>query len=150
MFLAACGRRVEFASGERPTMAREKLPKVVQPLLPERGIYAAGGGASSAAWRVTLTLGGDLVAGAATSGASFADMKTSEKKLDATTLREVVTLADRAWREPRTPPAHPAADYDEIVIFVDGKDAWLIEGYGPLSGGAAEALVTRLRRLSES
>lgn len=150
LFLAACGRRIEFAAGERPTLPREKLPKVVQPLLPDRGIYAAGGGSTSAPWRVTLTLDGDLVAGAATSGASFADMKTSRKKLDPATLREVVTLADRAWREPREAPTHPTADYDEIVIFVDGKDAWLIEGYGPLAGGAAEALMTRLRKLSES
>ena len=150
LFLAACGRRIEFAAGERPTVPRDKLPKVVQPLLPERGIYAAGGGTTSPPWRVTLTLDGDLVAGAATSAASFADMKTSKKKLDEATLREVVTLADRAWREPREAPAHPTADYDEIVIFVDGKDAWLIEGYGPLVGGAAEALMARLRKLSGS
>ena len=131
-------------------MARDKLPKVVQPLLPERGIYAAGGGTTSAPWRVTLSLDGKLAAGAASSGASFADMKTTETKLDEATLREVVALADRAWREPRTAPAQPTADYDEIVVFVDGKDAWLIEGYGPLAGGAAEALVARLRKLSGS
>jgi hypothetical protein len=150
VFLAACGRRIEFAAGERPTMPRDKLPKVVQPLLPARGIYAAGGGTTSAPWRVTLTLDGDLAAGAATSGDSFADMKTSKKKLDEATLREAVALADRAWREPRPAPTHPTADYDEIIIFVDGKDAWLIEGYGPLAGGAAEALMTRLRQLSGS
>ncbi len=150
LLFLACARHPEFARGERPTLPREKLPKVVQPLLPERGIYAAGGGLTSAPWRIRLTLAGELRAGTAKSGASFADMQESTKKIDEATLRGVLEVADRAWRERREPNLHPTADYDEILIFVDGNDAWLVEGYGPLRGGAAEELVARLRKLSES
>ena len=131
-------------------MPRDKLPKVLQPLLPERGIYAAGGGLTSAPWRIRLTLAGELSAGTAKSGASFAEMAETAKRLDEPTVRGVLELADRAWRDTREPNPHPTADYDEILIFVDGEDAWLVEGYGPLLGGAAEELVARLRKLSES
>ncbi|HKA90599.1 MAG TPA: hypothetical protein VKE22_23220 [Haliangiales bacterium] len=150
LLFLACAQRPEFARGERPTIARDKLPKVVQPLLPERGIYAAGGGTISAPWRIRLTLDGELRAGAAKAGASFADMSETTAKLDEPALRGVLELADRAWREKREPNLHPTADYDEILIFVDGNDAWLVEGYGPLRGGAAEELVARLRGLSGS
>ncbi len=150
LVLLACARHPEFARGERPTVPRDKLPKVVQPLLPGRGIYAAGGGLTSAPWRIRLTLAGELRAGTAKAGGSFVEMTERIKRLDETTLRGVIELADRAWREQREPNLHPTADYDEILIFVDGKDGWLVEGYGPLRGGAAEELVARLRKLSES
>jgi hypothetical protein len=140
----------EFARSERPTMTRDRLPKVVQPLLPERGIYAAGGGLTSSPWRIRVTLAGELRAGSAQSGGSFAEMQETTRKLDETEVRALVELADRAWREKREPNLHPTADYDEIVIFVDGNEAWLVEGFGPLRGGAAEELVARLRKLSGS
>src|ERR1700733_5614880 len=38
----------------RAITPRAQLPKVIQPLLPKHGIYAAGGGLTSSAWRVVV------------------------------------------------------------------------------------------------
>ena len=48
------GPVVAFSRAHRPTTPRSKLPAVTKPLLPKRGIYAAGGGLTSSGWRVVV------------------------------------------------------------------------------------------------
>jgi hypothetical protein len=138
-----------FSRAPRHAEARASLPKALQPLVPAHGIYAAGGGLTSGAWRVVVTLDGDLRAGSDTKHGASSIMlaDTKHAKLDAAAVADLVTLADRAWREERKANLHPTADYDELLIVADGDDVFELEGYGPIRGGAAEELVGRLHAL---
>jgi hypothetical protein len=84
------------------------------------------------------------------SGASSIDLPDERKKtLPEGELQALLDLADRAWREERSPNPHPTADYDEILILADGDDTFFLEGFGPLRGGAAEKLIAKLRAASK-
>jgi hypothetical protein len=140
-----------FSSEPRRVKPRAELPEAIQSLLPRQGIYAAGGGLTSSAWRVVLDLDGELYGGSA-KGAnkpSFGAMDEEQRRrISGRELASVIALADEVWREKREPNLSPIADYDEIVAIVDGDEAFFLQGYGPIRGGAAAELIERLRGLA--
>ena len=134
----------------RPITARSKLPANVVPLVPQHGIYAAGGGLTSAPWRVVV----DDDANTLFAGSSKTQNAPSFGKLDKEQAQPLsprnkdyfAKLADDAWREPApsTPP-EPTADYDEILIACDGDDCFFLVVYGPIKRPAAAKLIEMLR-----
>ena len=47
--------RTTTNANTRPVTPRSKLPAAIQPLLPRHGVYVAGGGLVSSAWRVVAS-----------------------------------------------------------------------------------------------
>jgi hypothetical protein len=136
----------------RRVVARASLPQVIRPNLPGRGVYAAGGGLVSSAWRVVVDFGdGELRAGwtRRPSAPSYGPMeKETKRKLQAAEVAELQGLTEKAWRAPEPPLSPPIADYDEILIAVDRDDAFFLQGYGPIRAAEAEAVIDRLRALA--
>jgi hypothetical protein len=57
LLLAGCANQAPPAKptpAERPITPRSKLPANVAPLVPQHGIYAAGGGLTSAPWLIVV------------------------------------------------------------------------------------------------
>jgi hypothetical protein len=138
------------APAVRPLTPREKLPANVAPLVPQRGIYAAGGGLTSAPWRVVIDDDANTVfAGASTqaNAPSFGKLeKEQTQPLSPRNKDYFAKLADDAWREPApTAPADPTADYDELLIVCDAGDCFFLEGYGPIRRPKAAKLIEMLR-----
>jgi hypothetical protein len=141
-----------FAAHDEPRAItpRAQLPKLIQPLLPKHGIYAAGGGLTSSAWRVVV----DADAASVRAGTSAKPNAPSYGALDKQAslpiaradVAGLMALGEAAWREPppSTPPS-PTADYDEILIVVDGDDAFYLEGYGPIRRDAGAAVIKAVR-----
>jgi hypothetical protein len=132
-------------TAERRITPRDKLPDVVKPLLPQRGFYAAGGGLVSSAWRVVVdrdakTIYGGTVAGA--NAASFGKMdKETTKPLSQRNDAHLAQVCEVAWREAPVMSTDATADYDEILIIVDGDNAFYLQGFGPIkTPGAAKAI----------
>lgn len=135
------------APGRRNT-PRDRIPAVIRNQLSDRMIYAAGGGMTSTPWRILLSLHRTLTAaeGNQPGGASYGTLPiTWSTRLLEPEARDLVTLADRAWREQRSPNQHPTADYDEVLAMRDGDEHFFAQGFGPLRGGAVEELIARLR-----
>ncbi|MCC6874255.1 MAG: hypothetical protein IT378_08085 [Sandaracinaceae bacterium] len=131
----------------------DRLPPAIQGPLMHLTIYAAGGGLTSRPWRIRLSLYGNLSAaeGDRAGGSSAGTLPRNwETQVSERELREIVALADRAWREPRQPSAHPTADYDEVLAMRDGDEVFFVQGFGPLRGGAVEALIARLRAVANA
>jgi hypothetical protein len=133
----------------RTITPRDKLPKVVQPLLPQHGIYAAGGGLVSSAWRIVVDRDAKTIYAGTAQGpnaASFGKMDSEAKKpLSDRNDKLLTELAEAAWREPASPPSHATADYDEILIVVDGNDTFFLQGYGPIKQPKAAKVIEELR-----
>jgi len=146
---AAVPAAAGFSRAPRAAEARRALPAVAAPLVPRRGIYAAGGGLTSSPWRAIVDLDAKTLAAGRSSAANAPSYgKLDEEKrraLDDEELADLVALADRAWREPAAPFAQPIADYDEILIVADGDDTFFLQGFGPIRAAEAAALVARLR-----
>lgn len=136
-------------SANRRLTPREKLPEIVIPLLPKRGYYAAGGGLVSSAWRVVVdrdakTIYAGTAAGA--NAASFGKMdQEATKPLSDRNDAHLAKLAEAAWREGPAPPTDGTADYDEILIFVDGTETYFLQGFGPIRAPAAMKVIEELR-----
>jgi hypothetical protein len=139
--------KVTFSKKPRPAQERTTVPEKLQPLLPWQGIYAAGGGVVSSAWRVVVTLEGDLRAGSndKPGSSSIALVDKKRRKLDPAVLRDLIALADKAWREKRPLAAPGLADYSELLVVADGANVFLLDGMGPIRGGAAAELIKRLQ-----
>lgn len=135
---------------KRVITPRGKLPAAIRPLLPEHGIYIAGGGLVSSAWRVVVDVDKNTIYGGTASTpntASFGPME-KEKTRDLSQRNEVLLmrLVEDAWREepPKQPP-DPTADYDEVMIVVDGDDAFYLQGFGPIRRPLAAKAIIELR-----
>lgn len=143
------GPVVAFSKAHRPTTPRSKLPAAVRPLLPRRGIYAAGGGLTSGAWRVVVDLDSrQLFAGSnpRRSAPSFGPMPRHKKiKLRFEDAVKIVRIADRVWRAKHPMPGRPIADYDEIIILVDGDEAFFLQGFGPIRSPEGKAFIKKLQ-----
>jgi hypothetical protein len=143
------------ASAARASQPRAKLAAAIQPLLPKRGLYAAGGGFMSTPWRIVVELDdhgtATLRAGKGTQrgGSSDGPMTETTRQLDAATTADVMDCGNRAWREKREPNLHPIADYDEVLAVLDGDDTFWLEGFGPIRGGAAEQCIAKLSTLAK-
>jgi len=137
-------------TAERQITPRDKLPDVIKPLLPQRGFYAAGGGLVSSAWRVVVdrdlkTIYAGTAAGP--NAASFGKMDSeATKPLSQRNDAHLTELAEAAWREPPSKaPPNPTADYDEVLIVVDGESAFFLQGFGPINQPAAAKAIEELR-----
>ena len=134
----------------RQLTPRDRIPKVIQPLLPQHGIYAAGGGLVSSAWRVVVDRDAKTIYAGTAQGAnapSFGKMDTeSTKALSPRNDTHLTELAEAAWREPPSKaPPRPTADYDEILIVVDGNDIFYLQGFGPIKQPASAKMIEELR-----
>ncbi len=135
---------------DRRLTPRDQLPKPIQPLLPRRGIYAAGGGLVSSAWRIVVDRDAKTIyrgTAAGPNAPSFGKMDgEATKDLSPANDTHLTELAEAAWREPPSAaPPRPTADYDEILIVVDGNDAFFLEGFGPIRQPAAAKAIEELR-----
>ena len=153
--MTACGGgepapRSTTNANARPVTPRSKLPAAILPLLPRHGVYIAGGGLVSSAWRVVLDLEAKTLYGgtASTSNApSFGPMdKELRKDLSPRNEQLLMELANAAWNEvPPDEPLDATADYDEVFIVVSGDDAFYLQGFGPIRRPLAAKAIVELR-----
>jgi hypothetical protein len=143
---AAAPTKAAFSRKPRRAQPRTVLSDDLQALMPWQGIYAAGSGVASPAWRVVVTVEGDLRAGSnAKPGSSpIALVDKKRRKLEPAVLADLMKLADRAWREKRGKDDENP-EYSEMLVVADGADVFQLDGKGPVKGGAAEELVQRLK-----
>jgi hypothetical protein len=144
------GPRPPTVITKRVVTARAKLPQALQPLLPRHGIYVAGGGLMSSAWRVVIDTDADTIHAGTSSkpNASSVGKMEKEARKDLSPRNEtlLVRLAEDAWREPPPEaPPDPTADYDEILIVLDGDDAFFLEGFGPIRRPLAAKAIIEIR-----
>ena len=153
--MAACGGdqpppRTTTNANTRTITPRSKLPAAIQPLLPRHGVYVAGGGLVSSAWRVVLDLEAKTLYGGSASASnapSFGPMeKESRKDLSPRNEKLLMDMANAAWTEvPPDEPVDPTVDYDEIFIVLSGDDAFFLQGYGPIRRPLAAKAIIELR-----
>jgi hypothetical protein len=147
--LLACGSGAP-AEPARIVRPRSDL-KMPTEILPARGVYAAGGGLTSQPWRVTVDYDAQtLVAGqgAPDGAAPTAPLHTTwHRDLTPAEVAGLTALTEHAWRTLPEINQHPTADYDEVIAVVDGDAALWVEGFGPLTGPAAQ-VVAELHRLA--
>ena len=136
-------------TAERRITPRDTLPDVLKRLLPQRGFYAAGGGIVSAAWRVVVDRDAKTIYGGTVPGpnaSSFGRMdKETTRPLSQRNDAHLTELCEAAWREAPVRPVGTLADYEEILIVVDGDSAFLLEGRGPITAPAAAKAIEELR-----
>ncbi|CAN5893295.1 hypothetical protein BH11MYX3_BH11MYX3_09100 [soil metagenome] len=155
--LAACASGTDSAKPANTSNAmnrsitpRSKLPSAILPLVPRHGVYVAGGGLVSPAWRVVLDLDAKTLYGGSASAAnapSFGPMEVeSTKALSQRNQELLMGLANAAWGEPATQDAvSPTADYDEIFVVLEGDDTFYLQGFGPIRRPAAANAIVELR-----
>jgi hypothetical protein len=136
-------------TADRRITPRDKLPEVIKPLLPQRGFYAAGGGLVSSSWRVVVDRDAKTIFAGTAEGpnaASFGKLdKEATKPLSQRNDTHLTELCEAAWREAPAKPTDATADYDEILIIVDGGDAFFLQGFGPIKQPAAAKAIEELR-----
>ncbi len=138
------------ALASRALTPRAELPAAIQPHLPVHGIYVAGGGLVSSAWRIIVDTDKNTIqVGTSTksNAPSFGPMdKQATKDLSQRNRLLLTQLAEDAWREPplKERPS-PTADYDEILVVLDGNDAFYLEGFGPIREPLAAKAIIELR-----
>jgi hypothetical protein len=129
---------------------RSKLPDAIRPLLPAHGVYIAGGGLVSSAWRVVVDYDNKTIYGGtakASNAPSFGKMtKEATSPLSPRNEVHLTKLAEDVWREapPKDPP-DPTADYDEIFVVLDGDDAFYLQGFGPIRRPVAAQAIIEFR-----
>ncbi len=153
VILAACGGapapQPQPVSVKRTITARTALPKSIVPLVPQHGIFAAGG-ARGSAWRVVVdTDANTLYAGSAhgPDAAAFGPMeREATNPLTAPNKQYLTKLADDAWHEP-APAVRPenVEGSDEILIVADGDDTFFLRGNGPIRRPLAAKAIEQLR-----
>jgi hypothetical protein len=134
----------------RTVTPRSKLPPAIQPLVPQHGIYAAGGGLMSAPWRVVVdTDANTIFAGSSQTpnSPSFGKLEHEDTKpLTAPNKQHLMQLANDAWSEvPPNEHPDPTGDYDELIVVADGDNTFYLEGYGPIHRPRAMKLIEELR-----
>lgn len=155
--LAGCAHDPDKQAGPKTSTAldrritpRTKLPAALLPLLPRNGVYVAGGGLVSSAWRVVLDLDARTLYGgsaAASNASSLGPMdKEATKDLSQRNQELLMGLANAAWNEPPSKERpDPTADYDEIFIVLEGDNTFFLEGFGPIRQPAAVKAIVELR-----
>jgi hypothetical protein len=130
------------------------IPSTIRPLLPKHGMYAAGGGTKSTPWRTVVDLDAETVtsSNSQTVGAMWFGKLDHEltRRLTEKEHVELIKLAERAWHEPMPTLTSPTAEYDEVLVAVDGDDVFFLEGYGPIRPPKAAALLNTLKVIAVS
>ncbi len=129
---------------------RAKLPAAIQPLLPTHGVYIAGGGLVSSAWRIVVDYDKKTIYGGeqkATNAPSFGKMSNeATKELSPRNEVHLTKIAEDVWREiPPKGDIDGMADYDEIFVVLDGDDAFFLQGYGPIRRPVAAKAIIEFR-----
>lgn len=129
---------------------RSKLPPAIQKLLPVHGVYIAGGGLVSSAWRVVVDYDKKTIYGGsqkASNAPSFGPMsKEVTNPLSQRNEVHLARLAEDVWREePPKEPVDPTVDYDEIFVVLDGDDTFFLQGYGPIRRPIAAKAIIEFR-----
>ncbi len=128
---------------------RTKLPAAILPLVPQHGIYAAGGGLLSAPWRVVVDTDANTIFAGSSQTAnspSFGKLEhENTKPLTPPNKQHLMQLANDAWTEAADATHSPTADYDEIVVVADGDDTFYLQGYGPIHRPLAMKLIEEVR-----
>lgn len=128
---------------------RSKLPTAIQKLLPVHGVYIAGGGTMSTAWRVIVDYDKKTVYGgtAGKSSPSYGAMaKEATNPLSPRNEVHLARVAEDVWREePPKEQVDPTADYDEIFVVLDGDDAFFLQGFGPIRRPVAAQAIIEFR-----
>ncbi len=138
--------------GDRRNTKLDQIPDTIRPLLPKHGIYAGGGGSATTPWRAVVDLG----AGTVTTATSKVVGLLPFQELDPPTTRPLseaertllTNLAEHAWREPMPVLDHPTGDYGEVLVTVDGDQAFYLDGFGPITPASAAALVRDLKAVA--
>ena len=104
----------------------------------------------SSPWRIVVDLDQKLIYIGSSQGAnkpSFGKLeKEVTKDLSPRNASHLMGLAHTAWIEPPpTRPADPIADYDEVLIVLEGDDTFYLQGYGPIRRPDAAKLIVELR-----
>jgi hypothetical protein len=153
--LAACSTEAAPPPQAAKPVAREitprsKLPRALQAVVPQHGVYAAGGGLMSSPWRVVVDTDANTIYGGSgkQAGESSLDKLEHERTQPLTPRNRdrLVALANDAWTEPvpATRP-DPIADYDEILIVADGESCFYLDGYGPIKRPLAAKTIEEMR-----
>lgn len=153
--LAACGADATpppqpAKPGAREVTPRAKLPRALQTVVPQHGVYAAGGGLMSAPWRVVVDTDANTIYGGSgkQAGESSLDKLEHERTQPLTPRNRdhLMALANDAWSEPApVSRLEPIADYDEILIVADGENCFYLDGYGPIRRPLAAKAIEELR-----
>jgi hypothetical protein len=157
VILVACSTPPDGPSGPQPPVStqraitpRSKLPPAIATLLPMHGVYMAGGGLVSTPWRVVVDYDNKTIYGGtskAANGPSYGAMdKEATRELSPRNEVHLIKLAEDAWREtPPKGPVDPTADYDEILVVLDGDDAFYLQGFGPIRRPLAAKAIIEFR-----
>jgi hypothetical protein len=131
---------------KRVITPRAKLPAELLGRLPQHGIYVEGSGTKSRAWRIVIDADTDqIVVGTAREPNAPID-KLKIRELSQRNEVLLMRLAEDAWREvPPSRPPDPTPGYDEIMIVVDGDDAFFLQGHGPIVEPLAAKAIVELR-----
>jgi hypothetical protein len=149
--VAACGSSQSAPAKPvaRTSIARRELPAEIQPLVPQRGVYLAGGGERSAVFRVVVDTDAKTIYSGTGPAASplhgtLADGRTRE--LTPRNEEHLMRLCGDAWSEGA--PAHaaePVEGYDEFLIIADGDRLFFLQGHGPIKQPKALKAIEALR-----
>ncbi len=129
---------------------RADLPPKIKKLVPQHGIYAAGGGLTSAPWRIVVDTDANTIyrgAGTKHNAPSFGPMETeATAPLADADKQRLMQLATDLKGEKAQPVLTPNADYDEILAVIDGDAAFFANGFGPMKAPIAVKLIADLRK----
>lgn len=116
------------------------------------GICAAGGGHAWIPWWVSFEMHGLLEVGRGDGPGPITSAvpRRRSEHLSYPTVQQVLSLADRTWRERRTRPTGASRGYREVLAIRDGTAAYLLDVPWPIRGGAAAELVALLRELARA
>lgn len=140
-------------TAQRQITPRAKLPAAIVADVPQHGIYVAGGGLTSAPWRVVVDYDKQTIyAGSST----VQDVPSNDRlvrqhttPLTAPNKEHLAKLAEAVWHEPApATPGEVTADYDELIVVADGEDCFYLDNGGPITADrrpAAAKLIEDLR-----
>lgn len=133
----------------RTSIARRELPAEIQPLVPRRGVYLAGGGEKSEVFRVVVDTDAKTIYTGKGPAASplhgtLPDQRTRE--LTPRNEEHLMRLCADAWAEPAPASApDPVDGYDEFFIVADGDELFFVQGHGPIRRPKAVKAIEALR-----
>jgi hypothetical protein len=148
---ASCGpsQAPPAKPAERTSIARRELPADIQPLVPQRGVYLAGGGEKSEVFRVVVdTDAKTIYSGKGPAAAPLHGKLPDERTRELTPRNEehLMRLCGDAWGEGAAAAApDPVEGYDEFFIVADGDRLFFLQGHGPIKQPKAVKAIEALR-----
>lgn len=132
-------------------LKREQVSAAVRALLPQHGLYAAGGGINSSAWRVIISTDSkppNFTWGtSSTKNASSCDAMMQKNGNGTLSEKDVEKLMKVAEEAKKDQPAKPlmTMSYDEILVICEGDVCHKLNGYGPIQAKHAAELIKKMR-----